>query len=204
MTRHINSWVALGDSYTIGEGVPLYESFPYQVLQLLRKAGLHFHAPEIVAKTGWTTFELAEHLLHNKLNDQYDFVTLMIGVNNQYRGLDKENFKADVEFLLKKSLHLTAGKTDRIIVLSIPDWSVTPFANGRDCDKIAAEIDSYNEIKKILADQLNIPFINITASQREAGHDATFLTNDKLHPSAKEYAKWAEKIFEKVSSILIN
>src|SRR5688572_11620272 len=107
MTRHFSSYLALGDSYTIGELVPLYESFPYQAVQLLRGEGLHFHAPEIVAKTGWTTSELAEHLLHTKLNEHYDFVTLLVGVNNQYRGLPIDDFKSDLEFLLKKALHFS-------------------------------------------------------------------------------------------------
>jgi hypothetical protein len=102
MSKHHYSYLALGDSYTIGESVPLHESFPYQTVQLLRKAGHHFHAPEIIAKTGWTSFELAEHMLHNKLNDQYDFVTLLIGVNNQYRELPVEEFANDFDFLLAK------------------------------------------------------------------------------------------------------
>ena len=128
MTKHIFSFLALGDSYTIGEAVPIYESFPYQTVQLLRAAGLHFYAPEIVAKTGWTTFELAEHILHSKLNEHYDFVTLLIGVNNQFRGLSTEDYTTDFEFLLHKAIHFADEKNDRVIVLSIPDYGVTPFA----------------------------------------------------------------------------
>ena len=98
MTRHYFSYLALGDSYTIGESVPLHEGFPYQVVQLLRKKGIHFHAPEVVAKTGWTSFELADHILHTTLNEQYDFVSLLIGVNNQYRGLPVADFKEEFQF----------------------------------------------------------------------------------------------------------
>ena len=118
-------YLALGDSYTIGEAVPIHESFPYITTQLLRKEKISIHAPEMVAKTGWTSTELAEHLLHTQLNQQYDFVSLLIGVNNQYRNLSVDNFLNDFEFLVKKAIHLVAGKTERVIILSIPDWSCT-------------------------------------------------------------------------------
>ncbi|HEX6915853.1 MAG TPA: SGNH/GDSL hydrolase family protein [Chitinophagaceae bacterium] len=196
MTRHTCSWIALGDSYTIGEAVPLHESFPYQALQLLRKRGFHFHAPEIVAKTGWTTFELADHMLHTTFNDQYDFVTLLIGVNNQYRGLPLDDFKSDFEFLLKKAIRFTAGNAKRVLVISIPDWGTTPFALGREIKKIASEIDCFNQAKKEISDRYNVRFIDITSKQRADGSDIAFVTTDKLHPSAKEYAKWAEGVAE--------
>jgi lysophospholipase L1-like esterase len=202
MTKHYHSWLAFGDSYTIGEAVPLHESFPYQALQLLRKSGLHFHAPEIVAKTGWTTFELAEHLLHTRLNDQYDVVTLLIGVNNQYRGLPLEDYQSDFEFLLRKALHFASNKTERVIVVSIPDWGTTPFAADRDRNKIAAEIDAYNVAKKALAEKYEVHFIDITTSQRAEGDNSEFVASDKLHPSGKEYAKWAEKVAERMMVVL--
>jgi lysophospholipase L1-like esterase len=202
MTRHFNSWLALGDSYTIGEAVPLHESFPYQALQLLRNKGFHFHAPEIVAKTGWTTSELAEHLLHTKLNDQYDLVTLLIGVNNQYRGLSVEDYNSDLEFLLKKALHFTGNKTERVIVVSIPDWGTTPFAADRDRNKIATQIDQFNSAKKTKCEKYGVTFIDITEAQRKDGDDASFVTSDKLHPSGKEYAKWAEKVAERFTEVL--
>lgn len=202
MTRHFSSWLALGDSYTIGEAVPLYDSFPYQALQLLRKQGFHFHAPEIVAKTGWTTAELAEHLLHTKLNEQYDFVTLLIGVNNQYRGLPVDEYVSDLEFLLKKALHFAGAKTERVVVVSIPDWGTTPFAADRDRPKIAAEIDRFNAAKKTLCDTQGIAFIDITTEQRREGDDSSFITSDKLHPSGREYAKWAQRVAAHFSSVL--
>jgi lysophospholipase L1-like esterase len=202
MTRHFNSWLALGDSYTIGEAVPLHESFPYQTLQLLRKAGMHFHAPEIVAKTGWTTLELAEHLLHTNLNDEYDFVTLLIGVNNQYRGLPLADYRSDLEFLMKKALHFSAGKPERVIVVSIPDWGTSPFAANRDRQQIAKEIDEYNAAEKTMAEEQGFYFIDITADQRSAGDDAAFVASDKLHPSGKEYSKWAVKVAERMMEVL--
>jgi lysophospholipase L1-like esterase len=202
MTKHYHSWLALGDSYTIGEAVALHESFPYQALQLLRKTGQHFYAPEIVAKTGWTTFELAEHLLHTRLNEQYDFVTLSIGVNNQYRGLPIEDYKTDVEFLIKKAIHFAGNKAERVIVISIPDWGATPFAVDRDKSKIGLEIDDHNEAKKLLSEKYSVAFIDITTDQRAEEDNAAFVASDKLHPSGKEYAKWAEKVAAQILSVL--
>jgi hypothetical protein len=196
MTKHYHSYLALGDSYTIGEAVPIYESFPYQTVQLLRKAGVHFHAPEIVAKTGWTTFELADHLINHELNDHYDFVTLLIGVNNQYRGLSSEDYKTDFEFLLKKAIHFTSNK--KVFVVSIPDWGTTPFAEGQDRSTIAKEIDKFNATKKTLTEKYQVTFIDITISQRADGDDAAFVASDKLHPSGKEYGKWAALVADKI------
>jgi len=204
MTKHYYSWLALGDSYTIGEAVALHESFPYQALQLLRKKGFHFHAPEIVAKTGWTTFELAEHLLHTTLNDQYDLITLLIGVNNQYRGLSLADYRSDLEFLLKKALHFTGNKKERVVVVSIPDWGRTPFAAERDINSIAMEIDEYNAAKKAMCEKYEVTFIDITEAQRADSDDASFIAADKLHPSGKEYAKWAEKVAEQFELIIYN
>lgn len=196
------SLLCLGDSYTLGEGVTLHENFPYQTLQLLRKVHHHFYAPEIVAKTGWTTFELAEHLLHHQLNEQYDFVTLLIGVNNQYRGLDVDDFKEEFEFLLRKALHYAKQVARQVIVVSLPDWSITPFAKDRDTKKIAAEIDACNSICKMKAEKYQTHFIDITTSYRNDGGTADFLAADQLHPSGREYAKWAEKVYEAIDETI--
>lgn len=202
MTKHIFSFLALGDSYTIGEAVPLYKSFPYQAVQLLREQGLHFHAPEIVAKTGWTTFELAEHILHCRLNEHYDFVTLLIGVNNQFRGLSEEDYKTDFEFLLHKSIRLTYDRPDHVIVLSIPDYGVTPFAKKMEPKKIASAIDMFNTINQKISEANMVQYINITDSTRKAHKDATMIAADGLHPSGKEYAKWASLVAKKISALV--
>jgi len=194
MTKHYYSYLALGDSYTIGEGLPLYESYPYQVLQLLRKKDIHMHAPEVIARTGWTSTELAEHLLHTRLNEQYDFVTLSIGVNNQYRGLDIDDYKNDVEFLLHKAIHFAGEKQHHVIVLSIPDWSVTPFAKDRKQQKIAEEINAFNQVNRQLADLYKVRYIDVTQSSRSAAIDQSLLAADQLHYSSLEYAKWARQI----------
>jgi lysophospholipase L1-like esterase len=194
MTKHYCTYLALGDSYTIGEAVSLDENFPYKTVQLLRKNGLHIHAPEIVARTGWTTLELAEHILHTKFNEGYDFVTLLIGVNNQYRGNSADDYKNDFEFLLKKALHFADDKNNHVVVLSIPDWSVTPFAKEHNAQKISEEIDAFNNINAQIASQYKVHYINITDSTRESVNDASLITTDGLHPSGKEYAKWAEQV----------
>lgn len=202
MTKHYFTWLALGDSYTIGEGVPLHASYPYQTLQLLRSKHIHFHAPEIIAKTAWTTFELADQLLHTTLSEQYDFVTLLIGVNNQYRGLSVKEYKEDLEFLVKKAIHLAGGNSSRVILLSIPDWGVTPFAKDRDVAGISAEIDIFNYAKADVASAYKLHFIDITPATRKAKDDLSLLTTDQLHPSATAYAEWAGMLFEKITQVL--
>lgn len=185
------SYLALGDSYTIGEMQPLHASFPYQLVQLFRSAGIGIHAPEIVAKTGWTTDELTSHINSIKLNNSYDLVTLLIGVNNQYRGRTVDNFIPELESLIQFAL----SKSSNVVMLSIPDWGVTPFAEGKDIEKISNEIDMYNGACEKCAANAGIRFINITASQRIDGSNIEFLAEDKLHPSFKEYQKWAKEIF---------
>ena len=195
------SYLALGDSYTIGEQVPFYENFPNQTIQLLRKhfkESHQFNAAEIIAKTGWTTDELMHQMSETAFLPKYDFVSLLIGVNNQYRGLAIENFKIEFTTLLQKAIEFSGGNNNRVFVLSIPNWGVTPFAAERDVNKIATEIDDYNSICKEIAELNNCHFINITTSQRQDAANAEFLAEDKLHPSGKEYSKWAEKLFEGV------
>jgi len=191
---HYNSYLALGDSYTIGESVPLHDSFPYQAVQLLRKTKHHFHAPEIIAKTGWTSSELADHLLHTQLNEQYDYVSLLIGVNNQYRGLLVTYFENDVDFLLKKAIHLSQNKTKHVLMLSIPDWGFTPFAKDRDLLVISKEIDHYNAICAKAAKKAGVHFINITDETRAEKNNLKALANDQLHYSGLTHLRWAEKM----------
>lgn len=198
MSQHIYSYLALGDSYTIGEQVAIHENFPYQTIQLLRNKGYLFHAAEIIAKTGWTTFELAEQLIHTKQLDRYDFVSLLIGVNNQYRGLSVEEYKKEFEFLLRKAIHFADNKPNHVFVLSIPDWGVTPFANGKEIEKISSEIDAFNKINKEISHQYNVHFIEITESTRAAKNDISLLATDQLHYSGKEYAKWANLLAQEI------
>lgn len=202
MSKHIHSYLALGDSYTIGESVPIYENFPYQTIQLLRKKGLHFHAPEIIAQTGWTSFELAAYLLHTPLLETYDFVSLLIGVNNQYRELPVEEFGTDFAFLLRKAIHLSGGHANRVFVLSIPDWGGTPFAAKKNAKKISEEIDSFNAICKEESKKNGVTFINITDESRKAVKDKSLLAKDQLHYSGKAYAVWAARAMATISAQL--
>lgn len=188
------SFLALGDSYTIGEQVPLHESFPYQTLQLLRNAGHSFYAPEIVAKTGWTTDELNEQINRSTLLPSYDVVTLLIGVNNQYRGRHWYEYKIEFMHLLQRATTFAGGINQNVFVLSIPDWGVTPFAKDRDTQRIAMEIEKYNEQCKIVTGELKCNYIDITTSQRVDGSHADFLAADGLHPNGREYAKWAKQL----------
>ena len=194
--KHHYSYLALGDSYTIGESVALHESFPYQVVQLLRKAGITIDAPEIIARTGWTSFELAEHLLHTILRERYDFVTLLIGVNNQYRNLPVKDFAEDFDFLLKKAIHLSGERPERVIVLSIPDWGVTPFGITASHKNISDAIDLFNTTCSAAAKEQGVHFVDITGQTRTVAEDEALLASDRLHYSGRSHAIWAGKIAE--------
>ena len=201
MSQKTMSFLALGDSYTIGEGVPLHESYPYQAVQILRKKGVNILAPEIVAKTGWTTDELQAAINNAKFLPLYDLVTLLIGVNNQYRGKSAELYAEEFETLLKQAIAFAGNDKGRVVVLSIPDWGATPFAEGRDREKIKAEIDAFNVINRKISSKYKVHYIDITPGTRLAAQDPTLVTKDKLHPSGKEYAKWAEKVAKIVVTI---
>ena len=192
------SYLALGDSYTIGEQVPFAQNFPNQTIQLLKKAGSAFYDAEIIAKTGWTTDELDAAINAANISKPYDIVSLLIGVNNQYRGMPVKNFKIEFEHLLQRAIQFANNKPKHVFVLSIPDWGVTPFADGRDSRKIATEIDAYNTVCEASAKQFQANFINITVSQREDGNNKEFLATDGLHPSGKEYKKWAAKLTDAI------
>jgi len=192
------SYLALGDSYTIGEQVPFAENFPNQSVQLLRKSGFAFYAAEIIAKTGWTTDELSAAIENTLILETYDVVSLLIGVNNQYRDRSASEFKIDFENLLQQAILFADNTPYRVFVLSIPDWGVTPFAEGRNRKQVAEEIDAYNYICESSAKQWQTNFINITDAQREDGNKAEFIAADGLHPSGKEYGKWAVKLAEAV------
>jgi lysophospholipase L1-like esterase len=194
-------FLALGDSYTIGESVPVYQSFPYQTVQLLRKKGMAVHAAEIVAKTGWTTDELMAGVDKTVFEKEYDIVTLLIGVNNQYRGKPADVYAIEFETLLNKAIAFAAGKKKQVYVLSIPDWGATPFAEGRDRKKIAAEIDVFNSINKKITESRGITYISITEGTREAISNPQLVAKDGLHPSGDDYARWAEKLSTAIMAI---
>lgn len=213
----MKTYLALGDSYTIGEQVAAAENFPNQTVALLNKTaggaesrhqrfnqnpsavanpygGLQTVLPEIIATTGWTTDELSNAINEANITGTYDIVSLLIGVNNQYRGRAVSNFNIEFEHLLQRAVQFADNNPSHVFVLSIPDWGVTPFAKGRDAIKIAAEINAYNKVCEDAAKKFGTHYIDITASQRIDGNKDEFLASDKLHPSGREYAKWATKL----------
>jgi lysophospholipase L1-like esterase len=194
------TYLALGDSYTIGELVPLQENFPFQTVQLLREQGVDIADPVIIATTGWTTDELAAAIREKDLKETFSIVTLLIGVNNQYRGRSLENYVEEFTSLLTQAIAFAGGKKEQVIVLSIPDWGVTPFAHDRDGAQIAKEIDAYNQAKKRITAAHGCHFIEITESTRTNGTNPDYLVSDELHPSAKEYAVWAERLISTIES----
>lgn len=185
------TYLALGDSYTIGEAVPLRQSFPYQLVGQLRDKGLAVTAPEIVAVTGWTTDELAAGIAGHRFLPRYDLVTLLIGVNNQYRGRSLAQYRHELKDLLAQALRFAAQKKERVFVLAIPDYGVTPFAKDRNPEKIGRELDAFNQAASDLCREAGVAFIDIGPGFRKAGADPELVASDGLHPSGKAYAGWA-------------
>lgn len=186
-------YLALGDSYTIGERVALEDRWSEILTNLLRKNNVKINSPEIIARTGWTTAELLEGIKNRNPKGPYNIVSLLIGVNNQYRGQSMERYRFEFQELLQQAIGYAGGNIQRVFVLSIPDWGVTPFAKGSNQAQIAAEIDAFNAIAKEECDKLSIVFIDITPLSRTAKDDLSFIAQDGLHFSGKMYRLWAEK-----------
>ena len=194
-------YLALGDSYTIGESVPKEERWPNQLVHLLGANGIEAEAT-IIARTGWTTDELWQGIQAGQVQPPYDLVSLLIGVNNQYRGYDLDEYRQQFIFLLGKSIEYAGGKPGRLIVLSIPDWGVTPFAVDRDRQRIAQEIDKFNMVNREESEKAGAHYVDITPGSRRAGDDLALIAPDGLHPSAKMYAIWAEQVFPVALEVL--
>ncbi len=184
-------FLALGDSYTIGESVAANERWCAQLARILRENGIALDDPQIIAATGWTTDELNAGIERAKISGTYDLVSLLIGVNNQYRGRDLANYRAEFAALLQRAIAFAGGKPARVLVLSIPDWGVTPFARGRDRAKIAAEIDAFNAVNREETMRAGGQYVDITPESRGAASDAALIASDGLHPSGKMYGEWA-------------
>lgn len=187
------TWLALGDSYTIGQGVDAGDRFPAQTVNLLRQKGINMGLPDYIAVTGWTSTALKNEV--NRISPvPHDVVSLLIGVNDQYQTSDTTGYRDRFTWLLEKAIVLTGGKKERVCVLSIPDYSVTPFASFLDTARIRREIDWFNAINRDVTTRYQCPYFDITPSTREARYDRSLLANDGLHPSALEYRKWAERL----------
>lgn len=197
------TYLALGDSYTIGEGVEEAERYPNQLVSLLNSSSdIKWKDPKIVAKTGWTVDELEEGISKETFVDEpYDLVTLLIGVNDQYRGGTIEKYQVDFEKMLLRAIGFAGNLPDHVVVISIPDWGVTPFAseNGKDSAKVATEITAFNEAKKVICEKYGVAFIDITSEYRVIGGEAEMVVEDQLHPSGLVYNKWADELFKVVS-----
>jgi lysophospholipase L1-like esterase len=183
--------LSLGDSYTIGERVDEADRFPNQTVLLLHSKGIYFEKPKIIAITGWTTDELIHAIQRENIKQTYDFVTLLIGVNNQYRGRSAEEYRKEFVQLLEMAITFSGNKKNHVIVLSIPDWGATPFAEGSDRKKVAAEIDLFNSINKEESLKYGVHYIDITPITRKVSDDPSLIAEDGLHPSGKMYGKWA-------------
>lgn len=194
------NYLALGDSYTIGESVPDTGRFPAQLVSSLTKNNIYFNSPEIIATTGWTTDELADAIKkkQSSLLPKYDLVSLLIGVNNQYRGRDAEEYRTQFKDLLRTAIVFAGGEKSRVFVVSIPDWGVTPFAEGRDRKKIGEEIDLYNKVNKEETLKEGIAYIDITPESRLSVNDKSLIASDGLHPSEKMYKEWVDLILPRV------
>jgi lysophospholipase L1-like esterase len=186
------SYLALGDSYTIGEGVAEDGRWPIQLARALRADGIAIADPRIVATTGWTTDELAAAMDDAEPLGDWDFVSLLIGVNDQYRGRDVDAYVDGFTALLQRAIALAGGRAGRVLVLSIPDWGVTPFArdSGRDLQRIADELDACNAAARAICAVHDVAFVDVTAVSRERGADPAMLADDGLHPSALMYSQW--------------
>jgi len=187
-------YLALGDSYTIGESVAEAERWPVQLATRLQATGVPLEPPQIIARTGWTTDELMTAIERQNPQGPFDLVSLLIGVNNQYRGRDSAEYRAQFHTLLQTALTLAGGKPSHVIVLSIPDWGVTPFGRGNDRPKIASEIDQFNAINREETVQAGAHYVDITPISRQAAGDATLIAEDGLHPSGKMYRLWVELV----------
>ena len=190
------TYLALGDSYTIGESVSADGSFPFQLIAELKTDTSVVETPKIIAKTGWTTDELITAIKSATLQPKYDFVTLLIGVNNQYRSFDTDVYRKEFKELLQTAIKYAGDKPENVFVLSIPDWGVTQFAktSGRQVSQIAKEIDFYNAINKEETTKTKAVYLDITPISREAANNLNLIANDGLHPSALMYNRWVSSL----------
>ena len=198
------TYLALGDSYTIGEGVEADGRWPVQLAHALRETGIAIAEPRIIATTGWTTDELSAAMDAAEPLGEWDFVSLLIGVNNQYRGHHVDDYLGEFARLLQRAIALAGNRTDRVLVLSIPDWGVTPFARRelRSPRRIASELDAYNAAARDLCDAHGVAFVDITGVSRERGAEPAMLADDRLHSSAAMYTQWTRLALPSAARLL--
>lgn len=196
------SFLSLGDSYTIGESVSANDRWSVQLAGMLRKDGLDVADPDIIARTGWTTAELQDAIKSSNNQKTYNLVSLMIGVNNQYRGQSTDRYRTEFKDLLQTSINFAGGKASHVFVLSIPDWGRSPYAASRDKAQIAREIDQFNTIAQDECKQAGVAYVDITPLTRSAVGDPSQFASDGLHYSGKQMQQWANAAVPVVKDIL--
>lgn len=195
--------LSLGDSYTIGEGVSPEESWPFILKARLAEEKIVVGDIRVIAKTGWTTGELIEAIEEAGPEGPFDLATLLAGVNNQYRGLNLDEYRKEFGQLIETAAGFANGRYDKVMIISIPDWGVTPFAADRDRGKIASEIDEFNRVGSEEALKRDVTFIDITEDSRAFGQDEAMLAADGLHPSGKMYALWVDRIGKTAAEMIV-
>jgi lysophospholipase L1-like esterase len=187
-------YLALGDSYTIGEGVAADARWPVLLARALRDGGVEIEDPRIIATTGWTTDDLSAAMDAAEPLGEWDFVTLLVGVNNQYRGRGVDEYRAQFEALLHRAIVLAGGRCERVLVLSIPDWGVTRFGadSGRDLAQVSRELDAFNDAARELSARHGVAFVDIAPVSRARGGEPAMQADDGLHPSAGMHALWLQ------------
>ena len=196
------AYLALGDSYTTGAYVTTPESYPYQLIRSLNAQSFQLANPIEIAKPGWTTDDLISAISANGIgNAKFHFVTLLIGVNDEARGLSQSNYKIKFTQLLNTAINFANGNASHVFVLSIPDWGVMPFANGQE-NTIGPQIDSFNKINEAASRQAGVNYLDVTAISRMAAIDPTLIASDGLHPSGKMYRMWVNLLEPMVSAQL--
>ena len=197
------NYLALGDSYTIGQSVDSVDRYPAVLVEQLRVEGLEFDSLKFIAKTGWSTDELDAAIdLENPASD-YDLVSLLIGVNNQYRGYPIEDYELEFEQLLDRAISFARGDASKVFVVSIPDYAFTPFGQTRpNPENISLELDNYNQINKTISESKGILYFNITPISRLGLEQTDLVATDNLHPSGEQYRRWADLMVEEVKNLL--
>ncbi len=196
-------YLALGDSYTVGEGVAPTQRWPVKLAALLRERGIDVGDPTILAKTGWTTGELRAAMAATGEKERFDLVSLLVGVNDQYRGYDVARYRHDFSDILARAIELAGNRLSRVVVISVPDWSVTPFAEGRDRTRISAEIELFNSVNAEIAKAAGVRRVDITDASRDVGAAGELLVSDGLHPGPGMYDRWAELVLPAALAALV-
>lgn len=195
-------FLALGDSYTIGESVAPEERWPAVLAEKLKEEGISIEAPKIIATTGWTTDELRKGIEKEQLKENFGLVSLLIGVNNQFRGFETEIYEEEFKLLLDLAIGYANGDPNRVFVVSIPDYGVTRFGSKFDTEKISVELDYYNKVNKTISEQAGVTYFNITGISRLAVSDPELVAEDELHPSGKMYRQWVDMMLPGVKAML--